>query len=229
MEKLPEFDYLSSEKISPSSIDLVLISHFHLDHAAGLPYFTEKLSDENGKFEGKVFATHPTKAIMRLMLESYVRTNDRRIRREQQLGLTKTKLQNIFGGFADFSDTKNEVGLEEAYEEDDILYSEEDLKRCLNKIEVVDFKQEVEYKGIKFCCYNAGHVLGAAMFMIEIDGVNILYTGDYSRTEDRHLMAADDQFSVSPDILIVESTFGDHKHRDREEREEDFGQLLNLL
>jgi cleavage and polyadenylation specificity factor subunit 3 len=26
-----------------SEIDLILISHFHLDHAASLPYFTEKV------------------------------------------------------------------------------------------------------------------------------------------------------------------------------------------
>ena len=39
--------------------------------------------------------------------------------------------------------------------------------------------------GIKFWCYNAGHVLGAAMFMLEIAGVKILYTGDFSREEDR--------------------------------------------
>ena len=31
--------------------------------------------------------------------------------------------------------------------------------------------------GVKFWCYNAGHVLGAAMFMLEIAGVKILYTG----------------------------------------------------
>ena len=55
--------------------------------------------------------------------------------------------------------------------------------------------------GVKFWCYNAGHVLGAAMVMIEIAGVKILYTGDFSRVEDRHLMAAEIP-SVSPDVLI---------------------------
>jgi cleavage and polyadenylation specificity factor subunit 3 len=40
--------------------------------------------------------------------------------------------------------------------------------------------QVLEHEGIKFWCYNAGHVLGAAMFMLEIAGVHILYTGDYS-------------------------------------------------
>lgn len=43
----------------------------------------------------------------------------------------------------------------------------------------------MEHKGIKFWCYNAGHVLGAAMFMVEIAGVRLLYTGDYSMEDDR--------------------------------------------
>ena len=38
----------------------------------------------------------------------------------------------------------------------------------MKKIELIDYHQELEYKGIKFWCYNAGHVLGAAMFFIEI-------------------------------------------------------------
>ena len=29
--------------------------------------------------------------------------------------------------------------------------------------------------GVKFWCYNAGHVLGAAMFMIEIAGVKVAF------------------------------------------------------
>lgn len=47
-----------------------------------------------------------------------------------------------------------------------------------------------------------GHVLGAAMFMIEIAGVKVLYTGDFSREEDRHLMAAEIP-AVKPDVLIM--------------------------
>ena len=31
----------------------------------------------------------------------------------------------------------------------------------------------MEVAGIKFWCYTAGHVLGAAMFMIEIAGVKV--------------------------------------------------------
>ena len=78
----------------------------------------------------------------------------------------------------------------------------------------------MEYRGIRFWCYNAGHVLGAAMFMIEIGGVHILYTGDYSREDDRHLMAAQVPDQYSPDILIVESTYGSQNHPPKEEREQ---------
>ena len=71
---------------------------------------------------------------------------------------------------------------------------------------------------VKFTAYNAGHVLGAAMFLIEIQNVNILYTGDFSREIDRHLQPAE-ELKSQVDILIIESTYGIHKHDPRQERE----------
>jgi cleavage and polyadenylation specificity factor subunit 3 len=56
---------------------------------------------------------------------------------------------------------------------DEMLYSEKDLENSMSKIETIDFHQEVEVNGVKFWCYHAGHVLGAAMFMIEIAGVRV--------------------------------------------------------
>ena len=50
--------------------------------------------------------------------------------------------------------------------------------------------------------------MGAAMFLLEIDGLKILYTGDYSREEDRHLKPAEVLFHDEIDVLIVESTYG---------------------
>ena len=88
----------------------------------------------------------------------------------------------------------------------------------MDKIETINFHEEKKVGGIKFWCYNAGHVLGAAMFMLEIAGVKILYTGDFSREEDRHLMSAEIP-SIRPDVLIVESTYGTHIHEKREDRE----------
>ncbi|CAG8436318.1 3039_t:CDS:10 [Diversispora eburnea] len=173
------------DEIDPATVDVLLISHFHLDHAASLPYFLEKTT-----FQGRVFMTHPTKAIYKWLLSDYVKVSN--------------------------------VAL------DELLYDEQDLLRSYDKIEAVDYHQEVEVEGIKFTSYNAGHVLGAAMFLIEIAGVKILYTGDYSREEDRHLMAAELP-PVQADILITESTYGVQSHEPRMEKEARFTGLVHKI
>lgn len=56
-----------------------------------------------------------------------------------------------------------------------MLYSESDLDGSLNRINVINFHEEKEVNGIKFWCYHAGHVLGAAMFMIQIAGIKVSF------------------------------------------------------
>lgn len=92
-------------------------------------------------------------------------------------------------------------------------------------MQVIDFHQTLEVNGIRFWCYTAGHVLGAAMFMVDIAGVRVLYTGDYSCEEDRHLRAAEiPQFS--PDVCIIESTYGVQLHQSRFIREKRFTDVI---
>ncbi|CAI9103805.1 OLC1v1002368C3 [Oldenlandia corymbosa var. corymbosa] len=178
MAALPYFD-----EIDPSTIDVLLVTHFHLDHAASLPYFFEKTT-----FKGRVFMTHATKAIYRLLLTDYIKVS--------------------------------KVSVE------DMLYTEKDIENSMNKIEVIDFHQTLEVNGIRFWCYTAGHVLGAAMFMVDIAGVRVLYTGDYSCEEDRHLRAAElPQFS--PDVCIIESTYGVQLHQPRHIRENRFTEVIH--
>ena len=110
---------------------------------------------------------------------------------------------------------------------EDILYTESDLLASMDKIETINFHQSVHYKGIKFTALNAGHVLGAAMFIIEIAGVRILYTGDYSRREDRHLMSAELPPADQPiDVLVVEATYGIQRLPPVAEREQRFTELV---
>lgn len=174
-----------------SEVDVALISHFHIDHAAAVPYLTERTA-----FKGKVYMTHPTKSIFKLVCDDIVNVNRSN------------------------SGSANEP-----------LYTSQHVQNCLKRIEVCQYHQTIEEKGIKFTAYNAGHVLGAAMFMVEIDGVRVLYTGDYSRHEDRHLEMAelpkDSQNEIiSPDILIVESTYGTQNNQSRQERESLFAKYV---
>src|SRR3990167_9772752 len=74
---------------------------------------------------------------------------------------------------------------------DDLIYKEADINDSMNRIETIDYHQEIEVDGIRFISYNAGHVLGAAMFMIEISGAYILYTRAYSSEANTPLMHAE--------------------------------------
>ena len=65
-DSLPFFDSIDVE------IDLILITHFHIDHCAALPYFTERTP-----FKGRIFMTHATKAVMKLLLSDNIRLNNR--------------------------------------------------------------------------------------------------------------------------------------------------------
>ncbi|VDM52776.1 unnamed protein product [Angiostrongylus costaricensis] len=178
VDALPFVDFIDIEEI-----DLLLITHFHLDHCGALPWLLEKTG-----FQGKCFMTHATKAIYRMLLGDYIKC----------------------GGGSDRG----------------MLYTDEDLERSMEKIEVIDFHEQKEVNGIRFWPYVAGHVLGACMFMIEIAGVRALYTGDFSRLEDRHLCAAELP-TITPDVLISESTYGTQIHEGRDEREKRFTQMVH--
>ena len=65
------------------------------------------------------------------------------------------------------------------------------------------------------------------MFLLEIAGIRILYTGDYSREEDRHLMAAEPPPGIVPEVLICESTYGVQSHEPRPEREHRFTSMVH--
>jgi len=86
VQALPYFDV-----INPKELDLILITHFHVDHCAGLPYFLEKT-----EFKGKVYMTHPTKSIYNYVMQDFVKVsnigNDERLFDENDLKNTLDKI-----------------------------------------------------------------------------------------------------------------------------------------
>ena len=57
ISSLPYFD-----EVNPEDVNVLLMTHFHLDHSGAVPYFVNKTS-----FAGHVFMTHPTKPICKLL------------------------------------------------------------------------------------------------------------------------------------------------------------------
>lgn len=97
--------------------------------------------------------THASKAIYRWLLSDYIK-----VRLVIWLFcIFKTHFYNIYSNIAT----------------EQMLYTESDLEASMDKIETINFHEEKDVLGIKFWAYNAGHVLGAAMFMIEIAGVKV--------------------------------------------------------
>mmetsp|Transcript_62987 Transcript_62987/g.144945 ORF Transcript_62987/g.144945 Transcript_62987/m.144945 type:complete len:633 (-) Transcript_62987:470-2368(-) len=112
--------------------------------------------------------------------------------------------------------------------EDDHIFTREDIDKTMDCIEVVDFHQTVTSNGISVTAYGAGHVLGACMFLVDIGGIRVLYTGDYSQDDDRHLPKAE----VPPTdvhVLIVEATYGVQAHEPREQREQRLVQYIHQV
>ncbi|KAK3371576.1 beta-lactamase-like protein [Lasiosphaeria ovina] len=180
----PAYDGLAAlpffDDFDLSTVDVLLISHFHIDHAASLPYVLAKTN-----FRGRVFMTHPTKAIYKWLIQDSVR-----------------------------------VGNTSSNPTTSLVYTEQDHLNTFPQIEAIDYHTTHTISSIRITPYPAGHVLGAAMFLIEIAGLNIFFTGDYSREQDRHLVSAEVPKGVKIDVLITESTYGIASHVPRVEREQ---------
>jgi cleavage and polyadenylation specificity factor subunit 3 len=151
-----------------------------VDHAASLPYVLAKTN-----FKGRVFMTHPTKAIYKWLIQDTVR---------------------VSGANSNSSSQP--------------LYTEADHFATFPQIEAIDYHTTHTISSIRITPYPAGHVLGAAMFLIEIAGLKIFFTGDYSREDDRHLVSAEVPKGIKIDVLITESTYGVASHVPRIEREQ---------
>ncbi|GJN74273.1 endoribonuclease ysh1 [Purpureocillium lilacinum] len=180
----PAYDGLAAlpfyDDFDLSTVDVLLISHFHVDHAASLPYVLAKTN-----FKGRVFMTHPTKAIYKWLIQDSVR-----------------------------------VGNTSSNPTTQPVYTEQDHLNTFPQIEAIDYHTTHTISSIRITPYPAGHVLGAAMFLIEIAGLKIFFTGDYSREQDRHLVSAEVPKGVKIDVLITESTYGIASHVPRLEREQ---------
>lgn len=171
--------------VDPRSISAVVMTHAHLDHSGYLP----KLVAEG--YAGRIFATHATAAIIPILLadsahimEEDAKTKQRRHRKEHRQGKHGPARP---------------------------LYTERDVDRAVRKLTPVPFGQRTEVHPKVWVTWQpAGHILGAAILLVEIAGKRLVFSGDLGRP-DRPIVP-DPSLPPACDALIVESTYGDRVH-----------------
>jgi len=99
------------------------------------------------------------------------------------------------------------------------LYRKEDVERVLALVNTVDYskKQKLEDE-IYFKFNDAGHMLGSAIIEIWASGKKIVFSGDLGNAP-TPLLNPPSKITEA-DYVLVESTYGDRAHENRNERKE---------
>jgi metallo-beta-lactamase family protein len=183
----------------PSTVDHIILTHAHIDHAGLIPYMY-KLG-----FRGSVISSNATRDLCAIMLadSAFIQEHDTIV----------------------FNKRRAKKGLPLVTP----LYSQQDATACMGLFIGVpnNMKFRIDDK-IKVKFTNTGHMLGSGVANIQIEenGLfrRIAYTGDIGRPVDPIL--APPQPFPQADILITESTYGDRLHVDVSAAEEE---LLNIV
>jgi metallo-beta-lactamase family protein len=172
----------------PAAVDFVLLTHAHLDHCGRLALLVKR------GFRGEVIATAATFDLARLVILDVAHMHEE----EAQNRVPDSLLQGV-------------------PKIDPPLYSLLDATRTLSQFgRAADYGKPIEITpGISATFYDAGHILGSASILIEINEPSkkrtILFSGDIGNAG-RPLLRAP-QTPSSAEFVVMESTYGDRVHR----------------
>ncbi len=171
-------------------IHAVILSHAHLDHCGTLPILIK-----NG-YKGRIYCTQATADIAK-----YILLDSADIQKNDAKYLNKH--------------------LKNGEEKIISIYTKADVKKTLSYFHPVDyFRISKEWtqlnENIRFKLYDAGHILGSAVILLEIKenrGTKTLaFTGDLGR-DSAPILRSPETIIENTDTLITECTYGDKLHR----------------
>ena len=171
--------------VAADKIDAVSLSHAHIDHSGNLPNLVR------AGYKGRIKATPGTVDLARVLLldSAYLQEKD-----------------------AEFLNRHAKQGQPEVVP----IYTRADAEETNGRFQEVPYHQPHELApGIRATYYDAGHILGSAATVFEIEEggrtVRLGFTGDLGRP--RHPILRDPQPLPRLDYLITESTYGDRVHQ----------------
>jgi metallo-beta-lactamase family protein len=190
--------------VDPKSIDLVLLTHGHLDHCGLLP----KLVKEG--FKGKIYCTRPTLDIAKIVLldSAKIQVEDAAFKKKRH------KLEGRSGPHPEIP-----------------LYTDIDAQACFPLFSPVDYEVPIKIrKGFRVSFHDAGHILGSSMIKIQVSAGNsedrsIIFSGDVGRKNAPILR--DPTLFEESDYIVVESTYGNRLHKDNATIPADLASIVN--
>ncbi|MDR3596418.1 MBL fold metallo-hydrolase RNA specificity domain-containing protein [Clostridium sp.] len=107
------------------------------------------------------------------------------------------------------------------------LYAEVDVENTLNRIFTINYEVKFPiFENMDVTFYNAGHIAGAScVYLQSLEGA-VFYSGDFSVFAQRTVEGAKLP-RLRPDVAIVESTYGDRLHSNREIEERNLIEAVN--
>ncbi|MFM9944004.1 MAG: MBL fold metallo-hydrolase RNA specificity domain-containing protein [Bacteroidia bacterium] len=194
-------DYNLKWEFDPEKIDLLVVSHAHIDHIGRIP----KLVKDG--FKGNIVCTHATRDLASLML------------------LDSASIQEKDAQWA------NEKNLKKGKEQiNEPLYTTEDAKICMQQFSSYNYNRWFHISAdVQVYFADAGHILGSASVVLKIvraDGsiTHFGFTGDVGRWN--RPIIKDPEQMIQVDYLISESTYGGETH---DELPGDLNQLLDIV
>ena len=171
----------------PSTVDVVVLSHAHIDHSGNLPNLCKK------GFAGTIFSTHATRDLCQIMLRDSARIQEHDIEWLNKHRARK-KLEPV-----------------------EPLYTEQDAEKCLRQFVTLGYNRPLPISdGVELTFVDAGHILGSAQVVLDVtdqaDGTKkrFLFSGDVGRGDSEVLR---DPVAVEDvDFLLMESTYGGREH-----------------
>ncbi len=178
----------------PAKIDVMLLSHAHIDHSGNIPNLVK-----NG-FRGKIYTTSTTVDLCQIMLRDSAYLQERDV--EWVNKRRKKQHKNLF----------------------EPLYSIEDAENALSHFVGIQYDNGFEVApGVIATYRDAGHIIGSAGITLDIEEndkkFRLGFSGDIGRADMPILR--DPNLLRDLDMLIMESTYGNRLHSISDEIEEE--------
>jgi metallo-beta-lactamase family protein len=171
----------------PSSIDVLLLTHAHLDHCGRIP----KLVRDG--FRGRILSTAATRDLARVVMLDAASLQEEEARRAQRRGRRR-----------------DEPEFEPLYTLDDALHA---LDYFTDPVPYDELVTVVE--GIQARFLDAGHILGSASILLQLDDGHqqrsVVFSGDMGNPG--RPILRDPAPAPPADYVVMETTYGDRPHR----------------